>query len=289
MAETKWLGKYRAIVMDNNDPERRGRIRVQCPTVLGDYLSSWCEPCIPYATDYAGDYYVPPVSEAIWVEFEEGDVDKPIWGGGWYKIDSSPLTQDANPTDYRYIVFKNSVLRMGEKEFIFELRDGDDSYTVVIDTSTWLGLNYIGSKSEQELSNLNELIEGKEWIFDTFPKEVYDLIDATKQEVTDMLNNFINTAYNPAMEDISSRLETIENSLIELSPVVNETYDNLRELQRQVDDIDGNLRNLQGQIDEINIKIDNLTSRTDTNVQAYNDTLTSMTDNPTDWIGTYMS
>ena len=110
MAETKWLGKYRAIVMDNNDPERRGRIRVQCPTVLGNYLSSWCEPCIPYATDYAGDYYVPPVNEAIWVEFEEGDVDKPIWGGGWYKVDSSPLTKDSNPTDYRYITFTRIVI-----------------------------------------------------------------------------------------------------------------------------------------------------------------------------------
>jgi len=259
MAETKWLGKYRAIVMDNNDPERRGRIRVQCPTVLGDYLSSWCEPCIPYATDYAGDYYVPPVSEAIWVEFEEGDVDKPIWGGGWYKINSSPLTQNANPTDYRYIVFKNSVLRMGEKEFIFELRDGNDSYTVAIDTSTWVGLNYIGSKTIDEISDLNDIIRGKNFIFDEFPKEVYSLINATKQEMTDMLNSFIDTAYNPAMEAISSTLDSIKNDLANLSPKIVEIDSNLRELQRQVDE---------------------LNSRMDSNVDSYNNTIKSMRDNP---------
>lgn len=43
MAETKFYGKYRAKVVDVNDPERRGRIRVQCPAVLGIYKSAWCE------------------------------------------------------------------------------------------------------------------------------------------------------------------------------------------------------------------------------------------------------
>ena len=58
MADVKYYGKYRAKVVDVNDPERRGRIRVQCPSVLGTHKSAWCEPCIPYATDFAGDYYV---------------------------------------------------------------------------------------------------------------------------------------------------------------------------------------------------------------------------------------
>lgn len=28
---SKYYGKYRAIVVDVNDPEKRGRIKVQCP------------------------------------------------------------------------------------------------------------------------------------------------------------------------------------------------------------------------------------------------------------------
>lgn len=256
--------------MDNNDPERRGRIRVQCPTVLGDYLSSWCEPCIPYATDYAGDYYVPPVSEAIWVEFEEGDVDKPIWGGGWYKIDSSPLTQDASPTDYRYIVFKNSVLRMGEKEFIFELRgDNNESYAVTINTSTWLGLNYIGSKSEQELQDLQELINNKQWILVDNPKNVEDnmniLADNIKA-VSDALSNFINDSYNPTVESIGQTFDALNTTLNDLSSKISE--------------IDGNLLNLQGQIDSINIRLDGIESRISSNSDSYNNTIQSMAENP---------
>ena len=265
MAETKWLGKYRAIVMDNNDPERRGRIRVQCPTVLGNYLSSWCEPCIPYATDYAGDYYVPPVNEAIWVEFEEGDVDKPIWGGGWYKVDSSPLTKDSNPTDYRYITFKNSVLRMGEKEFIFELRDSDRSYTVTIDTSTWLGLNYIGSKSEQELNDLELIVANKTYLLETFPSEVKSEFDNVKTQITDIANNFnsfVNEAYNPFTESVNNSFTSISDFLDALSSKIAERDENLRSLQEQID----------------NLGLSDTNERLDSNVKAYNQTLQSIFD-----------
>ena len=265
MAETKWLGKYRAIVMDNNDPERRGRIRVQCPTVLGNYLSSWCEPCIPYATDYAGDYYVPPVNEAIWVEFEEGDVDKPIWGGGWYKVDSSPLTKDSNPTDYRYITFKNSVLRMGEKEFIFELRDSDRSYTVTIDTSTWLGLNYIGSKSEQELNDLELIVANKTYLLETFPSEVKSEFDNVKTQITDIVNNFnsfVNEAYNPFTESVNNSFTSISDFLDALSSKIAEIDENLRSLQEQID----------------NLGLSDTNERLDSNVNAYNQTLQSIFD-----------
>lgn len=262
MAETKWLGKYRAIVMDNNDPERRGRIRVQCPTVLGNYLSSWCEPCIPYATDYAGDYYVPPVNEAIWVEFEEGNVDKPIWGGGWYKIDSSPLTKDSNPEDYRYITFKNSVLRMGEKEFIFELRGVNTSYTVTIDTSTWLGLNYIGSKTESELNDLELIIANKTYLLETFPNEVKEKIDILESEISDLGNNFkyFLQTYNPFAESVGEQLTQISEQLGKISAKISEIDSNLLDLQNQVNNID---------LGSINERITN-------NSNAYNDTISSI-------------
>lgn len=263
MAETKWLGKYRAIVMDNNDPERRGRIRVQCPTVLGNYLSSWCEPCIPYATDYAGDYYVPPVNEAIWVEFEEGNVDKPIWGGGWYKIDSSPLTKNSNPEDYRYISFKNSVLRMGEKEFVFELRGGDTSYTVTIDTSTWLGLNYIGSKTESELNDLELIIANKTYLLETFPNEVKEKTDILESEISDLgsnFDNFLNKAYNPFADSVGEQLTQISVQLEKISAKISEIDSNLLDLQNQVNSID--LRPIN----------DRITS----NSNAYNDTISSI-------------
>lgn len=211
--DNKYYGKYRAIVKDINDPERRGRIRVECPSVLGTYLSAWCEPCIPYATDFAGDFYVPPVNEAIWVEFEEGDPNKPIWNGGWYRPNSSPLPMHESADKYRFIVFKDTVMRFGDKEIIVELRDGDKSYTVTIDRNTWKGLNYIGSKNENELNDLENLIINKKFLLEDFPQEVQDnfkQIEESIKSVGEGFQSFINDSYNPFVTGVSEQFDAIQ-------------------------------------------------------------------------------
>ena len=64
---SKYYGKYRAIVVDVNDPEKRGRIKVQCPKVLGDAKSAWCQPCVPYAYEKGGDFVLPKLNDFVWI------------------------------------------------------------------------------------------------------------------------------------------------------------------------------------------------------------------------------
>jgi uncharacterized protein involved in type VI secretion and phage assembly len=45
----------------------------------------WAEACVPYAGGKNGLYAIPPVGSGVWVEFAQGDVDKPIWTGCWWK------------------------------------------------------------------------------------------------------------------------------------------------------------------------------------------------------------
>ena len=90
MAVKEYYGKYRAKVVDINDPEKRGRIRVMCPKVLREYKSAWCEPCIPIAYDFGGDFALPKVNEFVWIEFESGDINKPIYTGGLWSKNKSP-------------------------------------------------------------------------------------------------------------------------------------------------------------------------------------------------------
>lgn len=75
----KFYGKYRGEVVDVKDPELCGRIRVKCPSVLGTNVSNWALPCFPPNT-----FYVPKVGDLVWVEFEEGYRDEPIWVGVFY-------------------------------------------------------------------------------------------------------------------------------------------------------------------------------------------------------------
>jgi hypothetical protein len=80
----KYYGKYRGTVVLNIDPEQRGRLQVEVPDVLSLVPSTWAEACVPLAgpTGFAmGTYVVPSIGAAVWVEFEHGDPNKPIWVG----------------------------------------------------------------------------------------------------------------------------------------------------------------------------------------------------------------
>jgi uncharacterized protein involved in type VI secretion and phage assembly len=80
----RYYGKYRGTVVENIDPEQRGRIIALVPDVLGEMPSSWAMPCVPIAGTQMGAYFVPQVGSGVWVEFEQGDPDYPIWVGGFW-------------------------------------------------------------------------------------------------------------------------------------------------------------------------------------------------------------
>jgi uncharacterized protein involved in type VI secretion and phage assembly len=79
--QNKYYGKHRATVVNNVDPEQRGRIQAIVPDVLGMTPSSWAMPCFPIAGKQQGTYFIPQVGAGVWIEFENGDADYPIWTG----------------------------------------------------------------------------------------------------------------------------------------------------------------------------------------------------------------
>jgi Type VI secretion system/phage-baseplate injector OB domain len=83
-------GKYRGTVVNNIDPLQIGRLQVSCPAVLGESVLAWALPCSPYAGDGEGLFLIPPIGANLWVEFEAGDPDKPIWSGGFWTIGRAP-------------------------------------------------------------------------------------------------------------------------------------------------------------------------------------------------------
>ncbi|HEY2714267.1 MAG TPA: phage baseplate assembly protein V [Chthoniobacterales bacterium] len=100
----KYFGKYRGTVLNNVDPELRGRLMLNVPDVLGVIPSSWAEPCVPLAGPTGppmGVYLVPPIGAGVWVEFEGGNPDYPIWSGcRWGSAADIPaLAKAGNPAD----------------------------------------------------------------------------------------------------------------------------------------------------------------------------------------------
>ena len=78
---TRYYGKYRGTVVNNVDPLQIGRIQVMVPDVSSLMLSSWAMPCLPVGGLQMGVFTVPSIGAGVWVEFEQGDPDYPIWTG----------------------------------------------------------------------------------------------------------------------------------------------------------------------------------------------------------------
>src|SRR5579863_7573454 len=94
----RFYGKYRGLVIENVDPEQIGRVLVQVPAVLGEIPGSWAMPCVPAAGIQSGCFIVPPIGSQVWVEFEQGDPDYPIWTGGfWGLVAEVPIFATAPP------------------------------------------------------------------------------------------------------------------------------------------------------------------------------------------------
>lgn len=81
---TRYYGKYRGTVLNNVDPLQTGRIQAAVPDVSGAIPTTWAMPCVPLAGIQTGAWFVPPVGAGVWIEFEQGDPDHPIWSGCWW-------------------------------------------------------------------------------------------------------------------------------------------------------------------------------------------------------------
>lgn len=84
--QNRYFGKYRGFVADVEDPEARGRCKLQIPSVLGEETSDWALPVVPYG---GGEGYgflaVPPVGSQVVAEFLEGDLSSPMWTGTFWR------------------------------------------------------------------------------------------------------------------------------------------------------------------------------------------------------------
>jgi len=84
--DEKHYGKHRGFVVDNEDPQKRARLLLRIPGLLGDQVTDWALPCLPFGGLADQGFFSVPENEAqVWVEFEEGDIQRPIWTGTFWQ------------------------------------------------------------------------------------------------------------------------------------------------------------------------------------------------------------
>jgi uncharacterized protein involved in type VI secretion and phage assembly len=100
----KFFGKYRGTVTDIQDPLMTLRIRAKVPDVMGDLESGWAMPSVPFGGSGMGFFALPKVGAGVWIEFEHGDPDYPIWTGCWFGS-MAELPSDLLAPPYKKVMF----------------------------------------------------------------------------------------------------------------------------------------------------------------------------------------
>jgi len=87
-----FLGLFRGVVMNNDDPSNNGRVQVRVYGVFDDVPKSelpWAVPCWPFRS-----HSVPSINEVVYVMFSAGNPNFPVWMG-WCP------TKGENPSECR--------------------------------------------------------------------------------------------------------------------------------------------------------------------------------------------
>jgi hypothetical protein len=127
---TGYFGKYSAIVTDNADPEKLGRLQVEVPTMFPG--REWARPALPY-----GVFFLPDVKVNVWIEFEGGDTGCPLWtgvqyiaGSEWAKESDMPEKRVIRTPSGHVVMFDD---KSGEEKI--EITDGVNKHVVTLDSS----------------------------------------------------------------------------------------------------------------------------------------------------------
>lgn len=138
--EHHYYGKYRGIVVDNADPEQLGRLKVKVPSVLGnEIVSGWASACVPYGGDAnQGMLFIPEVDAGVWIEFEEGDLEFPIWVGTYWSKPGGeselPKPNDADGAEQGSVQdppTRKIIKTLKGHTIQFEDNDGEEMITII--------------------------------------------------------------------------------------------------------------------------------------------------------------
>ena len=96
----RFYGVYAALVVDNDDPEGQGRVRVRLPWSPdndGSAYEAWARLATMMAGNNRGSWFIPDVDDEVLLSFEGGDTRRPyVIGMLWNGVDVPPERMDAD-------------------------------------------------------------------------------------------------------------------------------------------------------------------------------------------------
>jgi uncharacterized protein involved in type VI secretion and phage assembly len=92
------------LVLDNQDPEGLGRVKINLPGLSEDESGYWARVAAPMAGGGRGMFFLPEQNDEVLVAFEQGDITRPyIVGALWNGEDKPPQSNSDGQNNVRLI------------------------------------------------------------------------------------------------------------------------------------------------------------------------------------------
>jgi len=136
----RFAGLFVAIVTNNQDPEKLGRIRLKYPWLSDTDESDWVRVAAPMAGNDRGVFFLPEVGDEVVVGFVQGDMHVPIvLGGLWGGKDRPPATNEDGKNNLRLVKSRSGhIIRLDDTDGAekIEVIDKSGKNSVTIDTQS---------------------------------------------------------------------------------------------------------------------------------------------------------
>jgi len=123
-----------AIVTDNKDPSKLGRVKVKYP-VISQQDTSWWAPIIMLgAGKNRGWFFIPEMDDEVIVLFEHGDITRPIVVGALWNGKDKPPDKNGGKNERRMIKSRQgSKITLDDDKNIVTIEDGAGKGKITID------------------------------------------------------------------------------------------------------------------------------------------------------------
>jgi hypothetical protein len=125
-AERSLFGRYRAKVVDNADPKKRGRLKLTIPSVFGTQPTDWVPGAFPLASPAEAWLVVPEIGSHVLAEFVEGDRSAPIWTAAYLPEASDPTADHDLDQGTMHLIRSRSGVAVRIED------DGDQNFVIAV-------------------------------------------------------------------------------------------------------------------------------------------------------------
>lgn len=132
----RYYSTYRGFVISNEDPDNMQRLQLKIPEVGGDTVYEyWAYPHGVFSGPGYGSQVIPQIGEVVWVSFESGHPQVPIWSHGYPGITDVPNDKELQDKEcYWFKTPKGNLVKINDTKKYISI-ETPNGYKVLLDDS----------------------------------------------------------------------------------------------------------------------------------------------------------